>query len=59
MADASDVSNTSTPPTGGLITWTIAGLAAGEYAIYTYAVAPDSPATSTFSPCSPTTSVAV
>src|SRR6185295_4217549 len=44
MADASDVSNSATPPTGGSITWTIAGLAAGEYGIYAYAVAPESPA---------------
>lgn len=30
---------------GGTITWTISGLAAGSYSIFTYAEAPDSPAT--------------
>jgi hypothetical protein len=47
MADASDVSNLGVPPNGGLITWTISGLSAGNYTIYTYALAPDFPATYT------------
>jgi hypothetical protein len=47
MADASDVANLGVPPNGGLITWVIAGLTAGNYTIYTYALAPDFPATYT------------
>jgi hypothetical protein len=49
MADACDVANAGTPPTGGLVTWVIAGLQAGNYVVYTYALAPDFPATYTTS----------
>ncbi|MDZ4774451.1 MAG: hypothetical protein SGI72_15090 [Planctomycetota bacterium] len=45
MADASDIANLAVTPSGGLITWVIAGLQAGNYTIYTYALAPDFPAT--------------
>lgn len=44
MGDASDIENAGVPPFGGLITWTIANLSAGNYTIYTYALAPDFPA---------------
>ncbi|MBL8860223.1 MAG: hypothetical protein JNL28_17070 [Planctomycetes bacterium] len=47
MADASDVANLAVPPSGGLITWTISGLSAGKYTIFTYALAPDFPASYT------------
>ena len=45
MEDASDVGNASQGGPGGLITWTVTNLAAGKYSIYTYALAPDFPAT--------------
>ena len=45
LEDAADVGNTSLGSPGGSITWTIAGLAAGNYTVYTYAIAPDFPQT--------------
>ncbi len=44
MEDASDVGGIAQGPPGGSVTWTIQGLAAGDYAVYTYALAPDFPA---------------
>ena len=42
MEDASDCG--PVPGTNGMIVWTLSGLAPGNYAIYTYAWAPDFPA---------------
>jgi len=44
MEDASDVGGIAQGAPGGSVTWTIQGLAAGDYAVYTYALAPDFPA---------------
>ncbi len=45
MEDATDVGGLWQGGPGGLITWTLAGLLPGDYAIYTYCLAPDFPAT--------------
>jgi hypothetical protein len=45
IEDATDVGGLWQGAPGGSITWTITGLASGTYEIYTYAIAPDFPAT--------------
>lgn len=44
MEDAADVGGIAQGAPGGSVTWTIQGLASGTYAVVTYALAPDFPA---------------